>query len=184
MNGLPLKVTPNLEEALRSLRDDSEGGQSRTLWVDAICINQTDTLERNHQVAQMQEIYADAQQVIVWLGPLTATSSMAIHFIEELYDAFEELEIKKSYDNDFERMDKKICDALLASTSGREQLEKRWQAVFELMLRPWWDRVVRLIGSLSLSPDLTCAFASYSSLLMPHKVTKLSTFYYFRHKSF
>jgi hypothetical protein len=157
MNGLPLKITRNLEEALRSLRDDSEGGHSRTLWVDAICINQIDLLERNHQVSQMQEIYADAEEVIVWLGPSTATSSIAIYFIEELYEAFEDLaKVPDGYDKDFETMDLKfkISDALPASAAARKKFEKRLQAVFELMLRPWWERVVRLIVFLSLSPDL------------------------------
>jgi hypothetical protein len=48
--------------------------------------------ERNHQVAQMQEIYANAEEVIVWLCPSTSTSSVAICFIEELYEAFEDFE--------------------------------------------------------------------------------------------
>jgi hypothetical protein len=115
--------------------------------VDAICINQTDTLERNHQVSQMQEIYSDAKEVIVWLGPSTSTSSMAIYFIEELYEVFEDLEVNKGYDNDFETMDPKICGALLPSVSLGEKIVKKLEAFNELISRPWWNRVVRLIAS-------------------------------------
>lgn len=139
VNGRPLKVTSNLEEALRSLRDDREGGRSRTLWVDAICINQTDNLERNHQVSQMQEIYSDADEVIAWLGPSTSTSSMAIYFIEELYESFEDLEANEGYDNDFLRMDPNIRDELLASISVTEKIEKKWQALLAFISKPWWN---------------------------------------------
>lgn len=39
-----------------------------TFWIDAICINQSDTMERNHQVQMMKSIYSRAQSVSIWLG--------------------------------------------------------------------------------------------------------------------
>jgi hypothetical protein len=39
-----------------------------TLWVDAICINQTDIPERDSEFRQMGAIYRRAKQVQVWLG--------------------------------------------------------------------------------------------------------------------
>lgn len=42
------------------------------LWIDAICIDQTDLQERNKQVAQMHDIYTNAESVIVWLGLVQA----------------------------------------------------------------------------------------------------------------
>lgn len=38
------------------------------LWIDALCINQRSTPERNQQVQMMEQIYRQADQVIVWLG--------------------------------------------------------------------------------------------------------------------
>ncbi|OWT42633.1 heterokaryon incompatibility protein (HET) domain-containing protein [Pochonia chlamydosporia 170] len=38
------------------------------LWVDAICINQADTEERNRQVSLMSYIYTRAIKVVAWLG--------------------------------------------------------------------------------------------------------------------
>jgi hypothetical protein len=38
------------------------------LWIDALCIDQSNTLERNHQVLQMGRIYDGAAMVLVWLG--------------------------------------------------------------------------------------------------------------------
>ncbi|CZR67724.1 uncharacterized protein PAC_17623 [Phialocephala subalpina] len=38
------------------------------LWVDAVCINQSDLHERSHQIEYMREIYKRAFTVIIWLG--------------------------------------------------------------------------------------------------------------------
>ena len=42
--------------------------RSPRIWIDAVCINQEDLVERNAQVSLMGRIYSKAQQVIVWLG--------------------------------------------------------------------------------------------------------------------
>ena len=57
-------VTRNVLEALFSLRDRSS---SRTLWIDAICINQVAVIEKGRQIRQMHRIYAIASRVVVWL---------------------------------------------------------------------------------------------------------------------
>jgi hypothetical protein len=65
INGCPVRVQESLDSGLRRLR---LADQPRTLWVDALCINQRDVRERSHQVQQMCRIYKSAQQVVVWLG--------------------------------------------------------------------------------------------------------------------
>ncbi|OBT84166.1 hypothetical protein VE02_07532 [Pseudogymnoascus sp. 03VT05] len=50
----PFGVTPHLENALRHLRLASK---DRTIWVDAVCINQSDDVERGEQVMLMKQIY-------------------------------------------------------------------------------------------------------------------------------
>jgi hypothetical protein len=54
------------------------------LWIDALCINQHDVQERNHQVGLMDKIYSQATEVIVWLGPADPESDLAMSFIEAL----------------------------------------------------------------------------------------------------
>lgn len=39
------------------------------IWIDQICIDQNSTMEKNHQVGLMSQIYTKAEAVIVWLGP-------------------------------------------------------------------------------------------------------------------
>jgi hypothetical protein len=38
------------------------------LWIDALCIDQSNAMKRNHQVQQMGLIYSQAERVMVWLG--------------------------------------------------------------------------------------------------------------------
>ncbi|KAI6086931.1 HET-domain-containing protein [Hypoxylon rubiginosum] len=58
-------VTENLYFALRRLRRTAS---SRTMWIDAICINQRDNKEKSIQVAMMGRIYSNCQKAILWLG--------------------------------------------------------------------------------------------------------------------
>ena len=59
-------VTKNCEAALRRFRP-LKNDESRNLWIDSLCINQKDTLERSYQVSLMRDIYSQAEQVLIWL---------------------------------------------------------------------------------------------------------------------
>ncbi|KKY36372.1 putative ankyrin and het domain protein [Diaporthe ampelina] len=71
--GLAISATRNLATALKYLRRADE---PRTLWIDALCINQTDEVEKGPQVAMMGDIYRHATRVVVWLGPEADNSDM------------------------------------------------------------------------------------------------------------
>jgi hypothetical protein len=70
-----ISVTQNLAEALRYLRYEDK---IRILWIDAICVNQLDMAERSSQVKRMADIYSAASRVVVWLGPESDDSTMAM----------------------------------------------------------------------------------------------------------
>ena len=65
VNNLQVQVTTNLYDALQHVRKRNE---SVKIWVDAVCINQADVIEKNHQVLLMTEIYRRCAQVNIWLG--------------------------------------------------------------------------------------------------------------------
>jgi hypothetical protein len=64
-HGQTLLVTQNCLLALRYLRRKSE---IRSLWIDAICIDQESDAEKIHQIPLMGDVYRRASRVIVWLG--------------------------------------------------------------------------------------------------------------------
>ena len=80
-----LFVTPNCESALRYLRLKD---RNRILWIDAICIDQTNSaearLERNAQVASMGEIYVKADCTLCWLGEGTAYTGEVMRRLEQI----------------------------------------------------------------------------------------------------
>lgn len=45
------------------------------LWIGALCINQDDIPERDHQVGLMSRIYSPAGMVLVWLRPASRSTS-------------------------------------------------------------------------------------------------------------
>ncbi|KAI0811326.1 heterokaryon incompatibility protein-domain-containing protein [Xylaria sp. FL0064] len=60
-----IPLNQSLGLALRYFRHPE---RSRTLWADAICINQSDVEEKSIQVRQMRDVFKRAQRVLVWLG--------------------------------------------------------------------------------------------------------------------
>lgn len=60
-----MDIGTNCEKALCRVRKSTT---QRTLWVDAICVNQDDPEERSRQVNLMQQIFARAFTVLVYLG--------------------------------------------------------------------------------------------------------------------
>ena len=63
-----LKITPNVDAVLRRFR--SPTGRQR-LWIDAVCINQEDELEKAQQIPEMGRIYGQAIEVLHLAGPRT-----------------------------------------------------------------------------------------------------------------
>lgn len=78
VNGIERQITLNLESALRHIRKAS---CAVVLWVDALCINQEDEAEKNHQVEMMREIFSGAELVIAWLGSAGEDSDIAMEIL-------------------------------------------------------------------------------------------------------
>ncbi|TVY45237.1 Heterokaryon incompatibility protein 6,OR allele [Lachnellula occidentalis] len=81
VEGKAFSITSNLHLALKYLRLENA---ERTLWVDALCINQKNNNERMHQVSRMRSIYGQASLVVVWLGEGWEGSDTAMGFLRKL----------------------------------------------------------------------------------------------------
>jgi hypothetical protein len=67
---LAVNITDNLDSALRVLWKRKKNDEKYLrIWVDAICINQSDTFERSQQVQVMRQIYSKATSVVAWVDP-------------------------------------------------------------------------------------------------------------------
>jgi len=84
-----LGVGASLSIALNALR---LSGESRRIWVDALCINQKNMAERQSQVRMMGAVYGKAAHVLCWLGSFDdqedaeARARLAISFLRRFND--------------------------------------------------------------------------------------------------
>ena len=128
VNGHDMKVTSNLLAALFHLRDDFV---ERILWIDALCINQKDDVEKGQQVQSMVKIYAQASRVIVWLGEAAVNSGKAF---EQLLDAanihYRQQQQQQKEEEEEEK--EKVLDV------GEQQ---EYLEVLALLERPWFQRI-------------------------------------------
>jgi hypothetical protein len=87
VNGKPKTVGLNLYLALKYLRNmkGQIGEHANALWwIDALSIDQSNYVERGHQVRVMKDIYTRAEKVMVWLGPPTEESELALATIRAM----------------------------------------------------------------------------------------------------
>ncbi|KAF6808258.1 ankyrin and het domain protein [Colletotrichum sojae] len=126
-----LKIGQNLADALRNLRREDE---HRTLWIDAICINQEDNDDRSRQVQRMGNIYHNAQAVVVFLCPASEQTSRALEIVRHLatvYDWRSTDEVGRIQSSNPEY-------ALLKPLPHHAQ---DWLCLYDLFGLPWFRRV-------------------------------------------
>lgn len=79
-----LNITRSLHDALRDIRHEDATMGSRTIWADALSINQENIEEREQQVNIMGDIYRSATGVLTYIGPEADNSALGIEFAYEL----------------------------------------------------------------------------------------------------
>ena len=122
------QVTLNLESALRHLRDQDK---ARTMWIDALCINQTDVEERSSQVQYMREIYEHSSMTIVWLGNSTSQTELAFNFIQNYVDNMPEDE-DDHIDN--------VSELATRISGDPASFQKLDSVSNEILMQSWWSR--------------------------------------------
>lgn len=93
-------VTRNCEAALRSLASNVP----RTVWIDAVCINQDDIAERNRQIRLMGQIFRSASLTIAYIGQSDKSSSVLSLWcrkegLDQSGSFTEESEVSEDYDS-------------------------------------------------------------------------------------
>jgi hypothetical protein len=117
-NNAKLSISPHLLEGLWNI---STVTFVQWLWIDAICINQSDEIEKAVQVMQMDQIYSAASRVVVWMGPSDITETG----IDAICAALENMDEQ---------------EALISSS--REEIEQ-----FLSPLEAWHDELAKLFTS-------------------------------------
>jgi len=81
----PIQIRSNLAVALRTLRCATS---TRPLWIDAICIDQSQASfglqEKEQEIQVMADIFRSAERVLIWLGPEMGLISRALATLKKL----------------------------------------------------------------------------------------------------
>ena len=136
-----LLITQSLADALVRIYDTdvaSANGSVKSpyLWADAVCINQQDLEERSLQVAQMDETYKRARNVLVWLGcedEFTDDAVAAIKIVAAIpTDRHEEVTLADWTEQ-----------AMVFKGFGLKAAPtwKNWGGLIMFFRRPWFTRV-------------------------------------------
>ena len=80
-----IPVTKNCHSLLRLIRQRMARVEdvSFAIWIDAICINQNDQREKEHQIPMMDFIYSKANIVVAWLGEGTEATDRAMDYLDD-----------------------------------------------------------------------------------------------------
>ncbi|KAF2493959.1 hypothetical protein BU16DRAFT_562915 [Lophium mytilinum] len=148
-------VTANLKDALqmlcKSLSATRNITESTYYWIDAICVDQKNIIERNLQVALMAETFKAAQKVIVWLGKEDEYTSDALSVINAISNIPEPHWDSASYTSFY-------ADEGCLKELGISHLSIfNWIGFIAFINRPWFKRawVVQEIA-LARSAVLVC----------------------------
>jgi Heterokaryon incompatibility protein (HET) len=130
------KVSSTLLEALTQYRNSNH---SDPLWVDALCINQDDLEERNHQVHLMAEIYERADLVIAWLGRCSRKVEMAFDRLHYGRPRWENTDIvlETEMSDEGEEIVRPARGQACRARYLQSRLEK---GLVQLFSKPWFSR--------------------------------------------
>ncbi|KAK6383403.1 uncharacterized protein PV06_00859 [Exophiala oligosperma] len=172
VNGRPFLVRANLYNLLWHLR---QRGESRFLWIDALCIDQANLEERNFHVQLMGSIYDSADRTIVWLGLPSEDrrQARALEFVAELASAMSPTSTSHPGGNKIERRSHAAnqdnwerlyitgrgsgnaasANVNTSATSTIAKLEGRWRNLLDLCRGVYWTRTW-IIQEFLRSPSL------------------------------
>lgn len=128
-DGKQVPVTASVHALCTHLLENHDA--SKTIWIDAICIDQRNPNERAQQVLLMKDIFSRASLTIVWLGEPDEPSLVPsmIQLGEKIIDMTKRVTPRRLASEDFEKY-------------GLPPIEDlAWKTLAKLFCHPWFERV-------------------------------------------
>ncbi|KAF8851857.1 hypothetical protein BDZ45DRAFT_678826 [Acephala macrosclerotiorum] len=145
VEGETLMVTANLVLALRYIRHEKN---SRYVWADAICIDQSNLEERGQQVQLMKDIYTLCSRDLIWLGESDEQTEKGIETLKQM----ERLQMRRKGDSN------SFGEKVSRNVIGDEEQE----SVYSILRTPKiWERVW-VMQEVSCCPDAAILIGHYS----------------------
>lgn len=133
LNGRFFDVTENLNAALHLARISDNlttvNIGSAKLWVDAICIEQTNDREKKRELRRMKNIYGGSMGVFVHLGPEEHDGNHGIEILQQIASEVQDCIDRDQYP--------KLEHRMQMDDANRKDLS----ALINLLSRPYWCRL-------------------------------------------
>lgn len=134
-----IMVTENLKKVLLSLRLEDE---YRVLWIDSLCIDQDNSVEKSDQVQRMMGIYGMATNTVAYLGEYDEAMKLAFEAIRILAA----LKDKTSKEQEFalhHLFSRRIFPrpASQWTPEHSDNFTDAWAAIMAFLELPWFHRV-------------------------------------------
>ncbi|KAL1604087.1 hypothetical protein SLS60_005679 [Paraconiothyrium brasiliense] len=161
LSGAQLNITPSLHTALQYVASQQQ--EHILLWVDQICIDQSNGAEKSKQVSLMTDIYSKAEQTLVWLGPAADRSDELMDLWLDVGQKADDIGLEDYFTKEkihrlLEIMESRSVDDRLTKPyhqlvdEARPRFENLLQTIVDLDQRPWFHRVW-IVQEISLCPD-------------------------------
>lgn len=123
--GKQLSIPGDLHDMLRHLYEP----RCRKIWIDAICINQSNDREKAGQVRIMDRVYKTASNVLVWLGLSADNSDLVFDHASAVVEGFASIS------------DRFVDENQLPSFHLPGVTDPLWHAIGDLVGRRWFTRL-------------------------------------------
>ncbi|EFQ34936.1 heterokaryon incompatibility protein [Colletotrichum graminicola] len=142
---------------------------ARTLWVDAICIDQSSIEERNRQIPFMGSTYRGATRTVAWLGPAEVRTPETFTILQELSAEAQSPPFVQYYSaissqNRIGNLPLLPGFESKALPLPRSTVQEKWGGdigIWEVLACPWWFRAWT-VQELLLSQNL--AISTYFAI--------------------
>lgn len=133
-DGPIIVVMQSLTNALLHLRYPNK---PRLMWVDELCIDQSNDVEKSIQVAMMGSIYRAATSVIAWLGPEKDSSNRAINTLSWIGS-----QVSVDYSRWIVNPSEECTDDSFRNMDANIPLRPEdTEAIYHLVSRRWFERL-------------------------------------------
>jgi hypothetical protein len=123
IDGRPMAITRSAFDIIRRRRSMMF---EQVIWIDQVCINQSNKKEKSSQIVMMKDIYREAQRVMAFLGPASDARLVQSHITELHY---------RSSGMGFS------AEVLREIYNTEPKKGRQWNALADFLGNPWFRRV-------------------------------------------
>ena len=129
VDGLKTDLRSNLIPLLQLLRSRMSG-KHNAVWIDSICINQRDDIEKGSQGAMIGEIFAAAREVVIDFNDTKGTAKLGIQYLRHFAAA------ANARDSHHDNLRAKILGVV-----NNIEHDCGWEALFDVFNNTLWRRM-------------------------------------------